>query len=227
MSGLEYIPLEPEDTFSFECVQCGSCCRNVIDAIPVESLDAFRLAKNLKQPIEDFIGTFTVMRLITPNFPMLFLKTKPESGEIGECIFLNDGCCSVQVVKPRTCRMYPLSAGPGDIGKFEYLWVAKQHHQYRPGATSVADWMSAALSGEDRNYLRLEYEFVKQSGKYLMRLPERRNDEVLKNQLVFRYFMYDLRSEFMPQYEDNIKLSLQGLKRIAMEVQNGFVEYEL
>ena len=39
------VPIKTTDRFSFRCSQCGACCRRVRESVPLESLDAFRLAK--------------------------------------------------------------------------------------------------------------------------------------------------------------------------------------
>ncbi len=42
-------PLEWNERISFECSGCGACCRHVKESVPLESLDAFRLASYLKK----------------------------------------------------------------------------------------------------------------------------------------------------------------------------------
>ncbi len=42
------IPVSLSDKFMFRCRKCGNCCRHVKASVPFESLDAFRLAKYLR-----------------------------------------------------------------------------------------------------------------------------------------------------------------------------------
>lgn len=42
------VPVAPSDRFPFRCRMCGACCRHVRESVPLESLDAFRLAKYLR-----------------------------------------------------------------------------------------------------------------------------------------------------------------------------------
>lgn len=215
LTGLEYVPLEPKDTFAFTCKQCGNCCRNVQSAVPIETLDIFRMAKHFQRPLEEVIEEYTDVELLLPNFPMLFLKAKPEQGA---CIFLKAGRCAIQKAKPRTCRMYPLSAGPDENGRLEYLWVAKKHHLYAPGDISVGGWMDENLSAEDRKFLLLEYGFIRDMRTTLRILPDTYNEHVLKIMLIYRYFAYDLRDEFLEQYKRNMSAlvrELDGLARIG------------
>ena len=210
MSGLEYIPLEPGDTASFDCCCCGQCCRKIESSVPLESLDVFRIAKHLRKPIEDVIEEYTEVEMLIHNFPMLFLKTR---GEANECIFLKNNRCTIHDSKPRTCRMYPFSAGPGGDGGLEYIWAAKEHHMYMPGKLHVRDWMEAALSPEDREFLQLEYDYAKAIGFLLGRLPKEIDSDILREMLVYRYFAYDMSSNFIPQYKENMSMLINVLVR--------------
>ena len=45
----EIQPVRPKDQFTFSCRQCGACCRNIEGCVMVESLDAYRMAKHLRE----------------------------------------------------------------------------------------------------------------------------------------------------------------------------------
>ena len=77
LSGLEYISLTPEDTFAFECINCGNCCRNVESAVPLEQLDVFKIVRHMQKSIEEVVDDYSEMQLLVPSFPMLFMKLKP------------------------------------------------------------------------------------------------------------------------------------------------------
>ena len=216
LSGFEYIPLIPEDTFSFECKLCGNCCRNVESAVPIETLDLFRIAKFLNKATEDVITEYTDTLLLAPNFPVLFMNTK---GSEKECVFLKDNHCSIQDGKPRTCRMYPLSASPDNNGALEDIWVAKEHHRYAPGNLRVRDWMADSLSLEDREFLRLEYGYVREMGFLVGFLSDKPNMDILANMLIHRYFAYNTHDEFIPQYKNNMSMLLKGFRRLAAEMR--------
>ena len=42
-------PLKWNERICFECSGCGSCCRHIRDSVPLESLDAYRLAVYLRE----------------------------------------------------------------------------------------------------------------------------------------------------------------------------------
>jgi hypothetical protein len=83
----------------YECQRCTACCRWPgqvrLDEATIARLSAF---KNLSE--REFIEQFTRLR---PDRQGLALLDKPN----GECIFLDDGNCSVQPVKPQQCREFP------------------------------------------------------------------------------------------------------------------------
>ena len=213
-SGMEYIPLGQRDPFSFECTHCGNCCRNVKSAVPLETLDVFRIAKHMQLSIEEIITDYTEVELLLPIYPLLFLKTRHDDDA---CIFLKDGLCSIQQVKPRTCRMYPLSAGPRGPGELEYMWVAKQHHLYKPGSIKVGDWMNEAITSEDREFLAMEYSSAIATGALFKYLPESKNDLILQMMLVHKYLAYDTDKDFLPQYADNMVILVRQLRKLAEE----------
>jgi len=210
-SGLEYVPLELTDTFSYECNLCGACCRNVKSSVPLEPLDIYKIAKHLCKTIEDVIVEYTDIEMIAQNFVAPFVKTK---GAKDECIFLKDNLCTIQDCKPRTCRMYPMSASPGENGDLEYMWVAKEHHMYDPGKLLVRDWMNEALSPEDREFLRLEYDYVPELALLMRRFRASTNDAVIKTVMLHRYVAYDPTADFIPQNKNNMSVLLNTLAYI-------------
>ena len=102
------------DRIPFRCTCCGECCRHVRQSVPVESLDAFRLAKLLRTRdeeitcMDDFIERYTELALLDEcGYFMLMLKV---TGKDDACIFLRDNRCVVHVAKPRACRIYSVGS---------------------------------------------------------------------------------------------------------------------
>ena len=66
--------------------------------------------------------------LTEEGFPIYMLKTKAPNGS---CIFLTDGRCSVYPARTHTCRIYPLTVGPGErdreIAGLQELCVYPRH----------------------------------------------------------------------------------------------------
>lgn len=49
------VKVAPREQIHFKCNNCGTCCRNVKQQVPLETLDAFRIARYLQnhgEPIQ-------------------------------------------------------------------------------------------------------------------------------------------------------------------------------
>ena len=110
--------------------------------------------------------------------------------------------------------MYPMSASPGKNGDLEYMWVAKEHHMYSPGKLRVHDRMEAAISPEDREFLRLEYDYVPKLGKLIRRFPASPNEAIIRTVMLHRYVAYKPTADFIPQYKGNMSALLNILTHI-------------
>ena len=111
------VSVHAKDCVDYQCRRCGQCCRHIKDSLMVESLDAYRLANYLRGrdpnicTIDDVLTRYCEpMPLTQECFPIFMLKT---TGTDDSCIFLKDGLCSIYEARPRTCRIYPFSVGPG------------------------------------------------------------------------------------------------------------------
>ena len=217
----EIQPVRPKDQFTFSCRQCGACCRNIEGCVMVESLDAYCLARYLRakgepiEGIEDFLFRYCEPEPLTEEgFPIYMLKTKVPNGS---CIFLTDGRCSVYPARTRTCRIYPLTVGPGERGRdFEYCLCFDNNQQYHfsGGKISVKDWFYHNVSREEKEYLKLEYAAVEEMGKLMRSIPAEVCEHLLFQILYYRYYHFDLEQPFLPQYQRNTSQLLEKLREI-------------
>jgi Fe-S-cluster containining protein len=83
----------------YECDRCTACCRWP-GQVRLDDPTLTRLAGFLGESEFDFVQRYTRLR---PDRLGLALKDK----EDGSCIFLEDGNCVVQEVKPQQCRDFP------------------------------------------------------------------------------------------------------------------------
>ena len=119
------VSVRAKEFVSYHCSCCGHCCRHIEDCVMVESLDAYRMAKHLRNQHCGISSTDDVllrycepMPLTDEGYPIYVLKTV---GADATCIFLRENQCSIYAARPRTCRLYPFSVGPGERGRdFEY-----------------------------------------------------------------------------------------------------------
>lgn len=77
------VKLKPKDNVPFKCIGCGECCKHVKEQVPVETLDAFRIARYLMEQdksitcMDDFWERFAEPALLDEcGYFVYFLKTK-------------------------------------------------------------------------------------------------------------------------------------------------------
>lgn len=213
----EIQPVRPKDQFTFSCRQCGACCRNIEGCVMVESLDAYCLARYLRakgepiEGIEDFLFRYCEPEPLTEEgFPIYMLKTKVPNGS---CIFLTDGRCSVYPARTRTCRIYPLTVGPGERGRdFEYCLCLDRHQSHFTGSrVSVKDWLYQNFKREDKEYVKREYEIATELGKLMRAIDPTMRQGIVFKVLYYRYYNFDLDQPFQPQY---LELFRQGRREL-------------
>lgn len=150
------------------------------------------------------------------NGAIYMLKTKVPNGS---CIFLTDGRCSVYPARTRTCRIYPLTVGPGERGRdFEYCLCLDRHQSHFTGSrVSVKDWLYQNFKREDKEYVKREYEIATELGKLMRAIDPAMRPGIVFKVLYYRYYNFDLDQPFQPQYEQNNRHLLADLHRIAGE----------
>ena len=167
--------------------------------------------------IEDFLFRYCEPEPLTEEgFPIYMLKTKVPNGS---CIFLTDGRCSVYPARTRTCRIYPLTVGPGERGRdFEYCLCLDRHQSHFTGSrVSVKDWLYQNFKREDKEYVKREYEIATELGKLMRAIDPAMRPGIVFKVLYYRYYNFDLDQPFQPQYEQNNRHLLADLHRIAGE----------
>lgn len=216
---LRVTPVRSKDRISYQCQCCGRCCRHVKNSIMLESLDAYRLANYLREQggavtcIDDVYSQYGLPAPLTAEgFPVYLVQSV---GPDDACIFLKDGLCSVYPVRPRTCRLYPFSVSPGKRGRdFEYYLCLDKVHHLTGGSVLVNDWFYTNFKREDKDYIKLEYQCLREIGHYMRQLHPSAQRNSLSLLMYFRYYNYDLLEPFLPQYEKNHRLLMSELHRV-------------
>lgn len=210
-----FMPVNPNDKFKYHCSRCGECCRDVKNAIMVESLDLFRIAKSLNIKTSEAMEKYTHMTYLTEHYPILVLNTKECQNT---CIFLRDNKCSTQNSKPRACRIYPLGCGPtDDLTDFEYCIVSKKTHHFAGETFTVKDWFDRYLTAEDRDYIITDMKLAGEVSKLLQKIPEHRIKEAVYCILLYKYGLYETDRDFKTQFITNAALLIQDLKKLIQE----------
>ena len=100
------VSVRAKEFVSYHCSCCGHCCRHIENCVMVESLDAYRMAKHLRNQHCGISSTDDVllrycepMPLTDEGYPIYVLKTV---GADATCIFLRENQCSIYAARPRT-----------------------------------------------------------------------------------------------------------------------------
>lgn len=210
---LKFQPVNSDDEFEFSCSNCGECCRNIKDAVMVESLDLFRIARYMRMTTAEAMEAYTVSAFLSRGFPILLMKTKPH---MDACVFLKNGKCSIHSIKPRTCRLYPLNVGPGDKnkGEFQSFIVSQRPHHFTGQRHRVRNWMDAYFKPEDRAFLLTEYKMAAEAGRLIRQIDAEHDESIISAMLILRYCMLDITRDFQPQYERNVACLINQLKEL-------------
>lgn len=212
-------PLGKRERFHFKCTRCGDCCRRIKESVMLESLDAYRLARFLRQTdpsiqmMDDMLMKYADPIPLTDNgFPIYVLKTL---GEDDTCIFLKENRCAVYPARPRTCRLYPITVGPGEqYGSFEYLLCREKPHHFVGGTVRTKDWLRENFKREAQEFVVAEYTAVVEIGQLMKKVSERDQPSAIVAMLFARYYDFDLDAPFMPQYRRNMERLLDKLSEM-------------
>lgn len=212
------VTVRPKDWVPFRCRLCGNCCRNLRGNLMPEQIDAYRLARFLRERgeveyMEDFYTRYTYPDMLEGFFPVFLINTVDPDDS---CVFLKDGRCSVYEARPRVCRLYPFTAFPGQRGKAFHFFQCMDSNSahFSDGKILVKDWMYQNFSREDREFLTAESGTLLELGRLLKAMSTDGRKENLFQILYYRYYNYDLDQPFMPQYKENT----EELKRILQEL---------
>lgn len=200
-------PVRPKDWVCFSCRRCAGCCRDLEGQLMLEPLDAYNLARLLRErgeaaSIDDVYARYAHADLLEDCLPIYLMNT---AGPKHTCVFLKDGRCSVYEGRPHVCRIYPFSVRPGQRGRtFEYFRCVDQHAaHFSGGRVLVKDWLHENFSRESREFWAAEGSCLLELGPLLHRLGPEGLQTSLAQILHFRYYNYDLEQPFMPQYMRN------------------------
>lgn len=218
---MKMVPVAASDHFPFQCRRCGACCRHVRQSVPLEALDAFRLARYLRdrgEPInciDDVLEKYTEPVLLHKSgYTVFMLKVV---GPEDACIFLKDNCCTIHEVNPRACRTYPISVGPdGHGGCEQYLSMEQPQHFHGP-QISVKKWVQKRCSSQDREFWEIDVGSARELAQLLDRIPQGRKAQAMFLFLLYRYSDFDLEKAFIPQFRNNTVKLLEALRAIAEE----------
>lgn len=86
----------------FECTRCSRCCRHTPGYVFLSAKDVQRFTKALRIDREEFLRVYC-RRVSLGIADRISLREKPNF----DCIFWENGGCSVYEARPLQCRAYP------------------------------------------------------------------------------------------------------------------------
>ena len=213
------VRVTPSTKIRFKCTGCGDCCRHVKETVPVDSQDAFRIAKYLMETGEDvfcidqFLLEYATPALLNEcGYFVYFLKSV---GEDDACVFLKDNRCTIHEAKPRACRLYPFMVEPNESGEHRYLYSRERTHHFRGPIVETRSWMKKNFLKEDRAFMQADYSKVRLIAMLLKEIPENRITEAALHLQRLLYSEYELDAPFLEQFQRNQEKLLAILARMA------------
>jgi len=97
-----------DDVFAFKCRECGKCCKQREDIL-LNSRDVYNIATALGMTHEQVIETHCEVYIGRDSrIPIVRLRPK---GANRTCPLLVNNRCSVHLLKPTVCALFPLGRG--------------------------------------------------------------------------------------------------------------------
>lgn len=210
-----------DDTFTFNCEQCGKCCINR-DDIMISAQDMYRMSKKLSMTTEKFYETYCES-YVGHSSNRVVVRLKPR-GSIKRCPLLKDRKCMMHDVKPPVCAMFPIGravrlekAKDGSTQQITYDDVQYINNGANCGngqtKHTVRDWLNEFnIPLEDEFHIKWQNTIIKLSSlltQALEKLPEEAVSPIWNVVFMALYLHYDTSEEFMPQFDENVRVLLK------------------
>ena len=129
--------LTSEDSFDFNCTQCGKCCRNREDVI-LSGPDIYRVSGELGMMPNDFLKRYCEIYIgDASRVPICRLKP---IGTDKHCLLLASNRCSVHNAKPTVCALFPLARVWDKGGEAKY-YVNATHGHTGGKRYKISEWL--------------------------------------------------------------------------------------
>jgi len=209
--------LQLNDTFAFNCLQCGNCCKNRHDIL-LTAYDFFRAAKHLNLPPQQFFEKYCeayvgdvsktlVIRLKPKTVYNVMLKKPVPLGTV--CPLLtSDGLCSIQNSKPVLCAAFPLGRFSKEGDKASTYFLQDLNCGDKSKSQTLKEWLEKFNLLDADDVALVWSEFLTYAVKLLQKadkLQEKTKELIHTAYLNMIYLRYDISKEFLPQLVENIK----------------------
>jgi Fe-S-cluster containining protein len=229
--------IDANDSFGFECKQCGQCCMHRNDII-LNPFDVYNASKYLGITTEEFLLKYTYCTLgSNSKIPMVLLKSEKN----GFCPFLKLDVkgggkfkCTIHDAKPGACANHPIGVARGkklDTGEEEtqYVICGQCKNSVSDKMQVVKDWVKKY--NDNKIEIGIAHEIQTKIVEYFD--PK----EFYKAaQIVHLYEQYlKEKSELFTELDDDDNKTLEtaelGTKAFNVYVTNtislGYIEYDI
>ena len=212
--------LKLTDRFSFQCKECGACCRHREDII-LNGFDLFRIASALKLTPEQVVERYCESYIgHASRLPVVRLKPK---GSDQICPLLKNGRCSVHQSKPVVCALYPL--GRAYNPKTEELLYFLQPIECgkKEGSQTVQEWLEQfgipARDTQSKCWHALLIETSSYMYKHEKKFTPATLNFIWSVMYHLMYMHYRTDTPFAPQLEHNAAELCDLLQQIEQELR--------
>lgn len=203
-----------DDTFEFNCKECGKCCRQRQDIL-LTPYDLYRIA--------GFLGRTTVEILEryceayeggNSHLPVIRVVPVPPNNS---CPFLRNKKCIIHMRKPVVCRVYPLARVSAE-GKTNFIFSgAGCNHE--PKTLTVREWIADVASEESEEAGLLWGDAVAELYPLVqpdaLKLSAKLRTLLMNTMIATLWVNYDVKQPFAPQFKLNyeeLKTSIEKAK---------------
>lgn len=217
-----------DEPFKFHCTMCGKCCIEREDIL-LSPKDVFNMSKELNITPNELFEKYCEM-YIGSDSRMPIVRLKPR-GSIKRCPLLKDHKCSVHNAKPAVCAMFPIGrclSYEKDKKLEEHIVPNKVEYiivDHSCGDDSeihtVREWFDTfGIPIEDEYFIKW-HQIMMELSTIFCKCEKKTSDYTMelawKATFVGLYLKYDLKKEFMSQFENNAREIIELMHMLPID----------
>ena len=186
-----------------DCKGCCDCCKGMGDSVLLDPYDVCRLSRGLQRTPEDLIGNVLELGISDGNIHAL-LAMKGAEEHCG--LLMGEGRCSIHVIRPGFCRLFPLGRYYSEDG-FKYILQIHECAKKNRSKIKVKKWL-------DTPDLKQYEKFVWDWHQFLLDVQEvfyqTEDTELIRNLNMyvlsrFYYKVYEEKRDFYEQFYERLE----------------------
>ena len=218
---LELPKLGKDDSFTFGCNRCNSCCREREDII-LTPLDLFKISKYLNKFITDILGKYCNI-YEGPESKIPVVRIKPLENK-RKCPFVKKDGCIIQPVKPAICALYPLGRMTNEEKNELTYFVQPTTCGNKKHTQTIRQWLAEFSILNEEDFTILWHQKLNEISGILRELYSKTsfNHDTINSVLAMNlYIFYDLEKDFLPQFTHNCEEILRLINVITKKFNEG------